>query len=400
MVYSLMPIADEEELKKLLANGGITAISIDTSIFDQKQLNLNSAAMQATARLKPLSFDYMLSSTVAKEVENHLENAAQVALQKAKKEVGKALFAFDTEKPTRNEILDQITGGKSASEIAKERWDKYLAESGCKVIDDHSLVDTSTLFDAYFSGEPPFGTGRKKDEFPDALALNALECAAVERGAGILVVSKDGDWRAYCEKSENLYIVPEIEKALALIRNAPPVLKMAVHTWLVEEGDGSDDVFSNLALRVENLEFSASAYPSFGEAEVFTWAGELQSIDWPPEDEINVIDFEDREEDQAARLVLSMPLGLVVRVMVELDFSVWDGIDKESVSMGGRCIEVDEGMRVRATITVDIYGIGTDDQEIIYLDSEIDDPKHEIELGEVDVFEPEDAWLDDDQPEE
>ena len=57
-------------------------------------------------------------------------------------------------------------------------------------------------------------------------------------------------------------------------------------------------------------------------------------------------------------------------------------------------------MRVRATITVDIYGIGTDDQEIIYLDSEIDDPKHEIELGEVDVFEPEDAWLDDDQPEE
>jgi hypothetical protein len=395
-----MPIVDEEALKQLLADGGITAISIDTSIFDQKQLNLNSASMQATARLKPLSFDYILSSTVAKEVENHLENAAQVALQKAKKEVGKALFAFDTEKPTRDEILDQITGGKSASDIAKERWNRYLAESGCKVIDDHSLVDTSTLFDAYFAGEPPFGTGRKKDEFPDALALNALERAAVERGTGILVVSKDGDWRAYCEKSENLYIVPEIEKALALIRNAPPVLKKAVHTWLVEERDGSEDVFPNIALRVENLEFSASAYPTFGEAEVFTWAGALQSIAWPREDEIDVIDFEDREEGQVARLVLSMPLELVVRVMVELDFSVWDGIDKESVSMGGRCIEVDERITVRATITVDVYGIGTDDQEIIYMDSEIDDPNHEIELGEVDVFEPEDVWHDDDQPEE
>lgn len=395
-----MPIVDEEQLKQLLAEGRVAAISVDTSIFDQKQLNLNSAAMQATARLKPLSFDYILSSTVAKEVERHLESAAQVALQKAKKEVGKALFAFDTEKPTRDEILGQITGGKSASDIAKERLAKYLAESGCKVIDDHSLVDTSTLFDAYFAGKPPFGTGRKKDEFPDALALNALERAAVERGTGILVVSKDGDWRAYCEKSENLYIVPEIERALALIRNAPPVLKVAVYNWLVEKGDGSEYVFPNIALRIGNLEFSASAYPTFGEAEVSTWAGELQSIDWPREDEIDVIDFEHRKEEQAVRLVLSMPLDLVVRVMVELDFSVWDGIDKESVSMGGRCIEVDEGMTVRATITVDLYSIGTDDQEIIYVDSEIDDPNHEIELGEVDVFQPEDTCQGDDQHEE
>lgn len=395
-----MPIVDEEQLKQLLAEGRVAAISVDTSIFDQKQLNLNSAAMQATARLKPLSFDYILSSTVAKEVERHLESAAQVALQKAKKEVGKALFAFDTEKPTRDEILGQITGGKSASDIAKERLAKYLAESGCKVIDDHSLVDTSTLFDAYFAGQPPFGTGRKKDEFPDALALNALERAAVERGTGILVVSKDGDWRAYCEKSENLYIVPEIERALALIRNAPPVLKVAVYNWLVEKGDGSEYVFPNIALRIGNLEFSASAYPTFGEAEVSTWAGELQSIDWPREDEIDVIDFEHRKEEQAVRLVLSMPLDLVVRVMVELDFSVWDGIDKESVSMGGRCIEVDEGMTVRATITVDLYSIGTDDQEIIYVDSEIDDPNHEIELGEVDVFQPEDTCQGDDQHEE
>ncbi|WP_416881273.1 PIN domain-containing protein [Marivita sp.] len=396
-----MPIVTDDELKRLLANGKITAISVDTSIFDEKQLNLNSAVMQATARLKPLSFNYILSSIVAKEVENHLENAAQESLRNAKKAVGKALFAFDTEKPSKDEVLEQITGGKSARDIAKERWAKYLAESGCEVIDDHSLVKTSTLFDAYFAGEPPFGTGRKKDEFPDALALNALECAAVERGNGILVVSKDGDWQDYCEKSENLYIVREIERALALIRNAPPVLKMAVHTWLVEESNGAEDVFPNIALRVENLEFSASAYPTFGDAEVSVWAGELQSIDWPREDEIRVIDFEDiEEEEQAARLVLSMPLNLVVRVMVELDFSVWDGIDKESVSMGGRCIEVDEGITVRATITVDIYGIGTDDQEIIYLDSEIDDPNYEIELGEVDVFEPEDAWNDGDQPKE
>lgn len=395
-----MPKVDEAELTQLLADGRITAISVDTSIFDQKQLNLNSAAMQAMARLKPMSFDYVLSSTVAKEVENHIENAAQKALQKAKKEIGKALFAFDTENPIRDEILEQITGGKSTNDIANERWNKYLADTGCVVIDDHSLVETSTLFDAYFAGEPPFGTGRKKDEFPDALALNALERTAVERGARILVVSKDGDWRAYCEKSDNLYIVPELEKALALIRNAPPVLKMAVHTWLVEEGDGSEDVFADIADRVRNLEFAASAHPTFGEVEVSTWAGELQSVAWPREDEIDVIDFEDLEEGQAVRLVLSTPLDLVVRVMVELDFAVWDGIDKEHLSMGGRSIEVDEDITVRATLTVDIYSVGTDEQEIVYRVGEVDDPNHEIELGEVDVFEPEDTCEGEEYPED
>lgn len=388
-----MPILDEGTLKKLLADGSINSISVDTSIFDQKRLNLNSAAMQAMARLNPLPFDYVLSCTVAKEVENHLQRAAQEALLEAKKGVGRVLFSFETLEPTRDEILDQITGGKSAEDTANDRWTRYLADTGCQLIDDHSLVDTSTLFDAYFAGEPPFGTGRKKDEFPDALALHALERTAVDRGAGMLIVSKDGDWRAFCEKSANLYIVPEIERALALIRNAPPVLKKAVHTWLVEKSGGSEDVLPNIALRIENLEFSASAHPTFGEAQVSAWGGELQSIGWPHEKELDVIDFNDLEE-KAVRIVLSMPLELVIRVIVELDFSVWDGIDKESVSMGGRSIEVDEEVTVRGTLTADIYHLGTEDQEIVFADIEIDDPNHEIELGDVDVFEPDKDWED------
>lgn len=178
-----MPLVDEKTLKALLADGSINAISVDTNIFDQKRLNLNSAAMQAIARLKPLSFDYILSSTVAEEVKNHLQRATQEALQKTKKCVGKAIFYFETEQPTRDEILDQITGGKSAENAANERWARYVTDTGCQIINDYSLVDTSILFAGYFAGEPPFGTGEKKNEFPDAAALHALERTAIERGA-------------------------------------------------------------------------------------------------------------------------------------------------------------------------------------------------------------------------
>ena len=42
-----MPIVDDEQLKAYLAAGRVTAIAVDTNIFDQERLQLNSASMQA-----------------------------------------------------------------------------------------------------------------------------------------------------------------------------------------------------------------------------------------------------------------------------------------------------------------------------------------------------------------
>ena len=166
---------DDEQIKTLLVDSRISAISVDTSIFDQKRLQLNSATMQALAGLKDRPFNFVLSGTVAKEVLAHLEKAAVEALQSAKKAIGNALFAFETDKPERQELLSQISGGRTAAEAATQRWHKYIKETGCEVLTDTALVDIATIYDGYFAGEPPFGSGRKKAEFPDALALNALE---------------------------------------------------------------------------------------------------------------------------------------------------------------------------------------------------------------------------------
>ena len=262
-----MPVVNDEQIKARLADGRISAISIDTSIFDQKGLQLNSATMQALAGLKDRPFDYVLSGTVAKEVLAHLEKAAVEALQSARKAIGYALFSFETKEPEREALLAQISGGRTAAEAATQHWDKYIADTGCEVLTDTALVDIATIYDGYFAGEPPFGSGRKKDEFPDALALNALERIATDRGTGILVVSKDGDWKAYCEKSQRLYLVPEIERALALITNAPLGLRKAVFGWLSEGGDSLVDFRQDVSHNVERLEFTANAHPTHGEGD-------------------------------------------------------------------------------------------------------------------------------------
>lgn len=384
-----MPIVDDEQIKALLAEEKITAITVDTSIFDQKRLQLNSATMQALASLKHRPFNFVLSDTVAKEVLTHLEKAVSEALQSAKKSIGQALFAFETEKPTRDELLQQISGGLTATETAKQRWDKYIDDTGCEVLTDTSIVNTSTIYDGYFAGEPPFGTGKKKDEFPDALALHALERTAIERGIGILVVSNDGDWRAFCERSKRLFLVPEIERALSLVTNAPLGLRKAIYTWFTNERDGSDDFRQDVIQNTERLEFGVNAYSTHGEVDISIWDGELINLDWPDEEEIDIIELDGPDNNGVVHVITSLPLELVVKVPVELNFSIWDSVDKESLEMGGRIVDVDVEVYVRATVTINAHGLGTDDEELVFVESELDDSFHEIELGEVDMFETE-----------
>ncbi|MCK0137833.1 PIN domain-containing protein [Aliiroseovarius sp. F47248L] len=387
-----MPILSDDQLAALLAESRITAISVDTSIFDQKRLQLNSASMQALAGLKDRPFDFLLSGTVAKEVLTHLEKAAAEALQSAKKSIGKALFAFETNQPEREALLAQISGGRTPLEASNQRWDKYIKDTGCEVLNDTDLVSIATIFDGYFSGEPPFGSGGKKAEFPDALALNALERVAVERNIGILVISKDGDWKEFCEKSSRLYLVPEIERALSLITNAPLGLRTTISTWLQEGEDSLVELQSDISAEVERLEFTANAHPTHGEVELYTWAGELKSLEWPGEDEIDFIELPETGDKEILRVVVSLPLSLVVKVPVELSFSIWDSVDKESLGMGGRMIEVDEELEVRTTVTLDVHCFGTEDEEVVFVESELDSLYHEIELGEVDVYDLQDLF--------
>lgn len=383
-----MPIIDDQQLKAHLTAGRIAAISVDTNIFDQKRLQLNSASMQALARLKERPFRFILSGTVAKEVVTHLTKAAADALQTARKSIGQALFAFETIAPAREDILEQISGSRSPSDAANQRWDKFVNATGCEVLDDATLVSTATIYDSYFAGEPPFGTGRKKDEFPDALALHALERTAAQEGIWILVVSSDGDWRAYCEQSVRLFLVPQIERALALVTDAPIGLRAAIHAWL--EGTGNDQAKQLVAADVEHLEFTANAHPTHGEVELYAMAGKLKEVTWPDETEIDIIDVEEIDDGEGLQVVASLPLGLLVNVPVELSFSFRDSADRESISMGGREIEVEEEMFVRASLTLLVHHLATEDEAIDIVDSEIEGRYHEVDLGEVDMFEPED----------
>lgn len=392
-----MPIAPEKELLDLLRNQTISALTIDTNIFDEKGLQLSAAPLATVAILNNRPFDFLLSGTVANEIVGHLEKRAEDALRTVRKAIGEALYAFETVQPTRDQLLDQITGAQTARGAAQARFSQYVQNTGCEILPDEDLVTTKALFDGYFRGQAPFGTGKKKDEFPDALALHALEATASMRQKYFLVVSKDGDWRKFCAQSQRLYFLSELETALALLNDPPLVVRQSVLGWLAADSDGRAEIRNELEGMITNLDVDVNGYPTSGEMEAIPYGAELRNVEWADDADVDIIETSDPDEQGIVTAVLSMPLQIDLRVHVELTFSVWDSVDRESVSMGGRTVEVDETYDTRATVTVRMHDLGTENQEIEFASCEIDLNDIHLELGDVDVFEPEDYYDDTDE---
>jgi len=175
-------------------------------------------------------------------------------------------------------------------------------------------------------------------------------------------------------------------------------LRTAIFDWIANDADDVENFKAEISHSAERIDFTVNAHPTHGEVEISTWDGEFQNLVWPDEEEIDIIELLEPTENGALRVVASLPLILTVKVPIELDFSIYDSVDREALGMGGRMIEVEEDISVRTAATLDVHGLGSDDEEIEFVGSELGNVFHEIELGEVDMFEPEDYWDGEEEP--
>ncbi len=67
----------------------------------------------------------------------------------------------------------------------------------------------------YFNKEKPFGTGKKKYEFPDAIVLSAIEYWCLENQSQIYIVGNDKDMKEYV--SDSLFPIPKLRTVLDML---------------------------------------------------------------------------------------------------------------------------------------------------------------------------------------
>ena len=81
---------------------------------------------------------------------------------------------------------------------------------------DPHLVSSADLLDLYFSNSSPFGKGKKKAEFPDAISLLSLQSWLNANDLTSYVISRDKDFIGFVEKDSSMLLVEDVASFVSL----------------------------------------------------------------------------------------------------------------------------------------------------------------------------------------
>ncbi|MCO7199364.1 PIN domain-containing protein [Pseudoalteromonas sp. OANN1] len=248
--------------------------------------------------------------------------------------------------------LLSIEGGES--EIAEERLKKFYEFIGAEKIDSGEYADLSLLMEMYFSTEAPFETGKdKKHEFPDAIALLALEGWAEENDIDIIAVSQDKGWKNYSENSDRITLVSSLAEALEKFQPHNKVASIIAHIREDSLLEGDNHVLQEIEQAIIN---------SIDGFDVWVEASSYMHFEWDDTSASYISHELDKDQKGLVKVrvisindeAIVLKVGALVEVEVEasFDFSVRDSIDKDYVGMGGNVCSTTESYHTDILLTL------------------------------------------------
>jgi hypothetical protein len=183
-------------------------VYIDASAYRSLQFDWNGRALSGLADLARRGLIRLLITAVTKrEVKalvREVWSEANRSLHKSEATLRQLGFGDAMEKLASEE--DCVTRMFSGF----EQWLRRSNAYDCKF-----NPDLSAIIDDYFNGNAPFGTGKKKSEFPDAIVISILRAWCTTSKQSTYVVSHDGDLKACCTPGGPLIYAASVAEVLS-----------------------------------------------------------------------------------------------------------------------------------------------------------------------------------------
>ncbi|MDO3722243.1 PIN domain-containing protein [Marinobacter sp. chi1] len=312
------------------------AITIDTSIFDEKGLALESGILKTLEQFKGRPLHLVLSEMVVREVHGHLKKKAGDAREqvlKALRDSKKHLSASEGEVELAKEALvPDVEDG----EVAKRRLAAFVASTGAEIIPAVGQVDLDQIIKRYFESAPPFAaTGNKKNEFPDAIALLSLESWGKKNGCKILAVAKDNDWKRFADDSEYIEVIEDLAEAISKFQPPSDAIQFCSRISTTLPQGRPEELYDLLSGYLEGAVENLVLYPE----------ATSQFYYDPEYVDVSLVDF-DFVLDKAGNallqpvqgrgelLVVEAKINVIAEAAASLSLSVRDSIDKDYVIIG------------------------------------------------------------------
>jgi hypothetical protein len=372
------------------------AFTIDTNLAIEGGLNLEGGLLGQLTQFKDGQIDLILSEIVVREIRKHLFLQVKkvrdtlVSLSVRAQEVQLA------EGEAAAELKAKIEALGDPREIAGARLKKYLEATGATTI-PVKLASMDALIRGYFSSSPPFdAAGAKKSEFPDAIALLAIETWATKSGKRVLAVSKDKGWADFAANCEVIDVEPDFAKALQIVQEHADEAsaRMAAILETVEAG-GLPEIAAAIA---EGLRQSLPDWPIHGEGSGSFYL-ELDNAGLEFESYTLIKDGDGYDitivRMGSNQVVARIGAEINATAHAEFSLSVWDSVDKEYIGMGSQSAETNiefDGaflLTLGGDLAGDPSALDVEEVEVVEADDEVDFGEIEFDPGDEDY----EDWL-------
>ena len=355
------------------------AILVDTSIFDGNGLRLESGLLGKLKQFAESEVEFLMPDVIKNEIQSHLErkiHVARNALEKSINDAGDHLF-FDGS--ILNDAKNLIVESEEIEGLAKSRFDNFLNNTSALEIQCDDYVSINNVLDFYFQNKAPFSeSGKKKNEFPDAIVLLAIDKWANCEDKSVLAVAKDKDWKAFCEASDNIDYIEDFSEGLSKFNSAtaPYALLENLKSALDAERAG------RFIGRVENsLKSVLNGITPDQEADSHLYWEAQGARCWFKSFELydNEFTIIDSGENW---IVMEVWANITVEAEGEFSLSVYDSIDRDNVPMGRVTATVEQKFESQVLISLSGDLIG-DINELNVDDVEVVDPISSVNFGTI-----------------
>lgn len=216
-------------------------VVLDTQVFLNLQLNFKHPQFKQLIDLRK-HHDFLI--VIPKLVE--------LEVKKKLKENVTDLFNNISKNTITSEYLgiNSVPNLGDAIERANLAFEQFIFDFGVEVI-DHTDVQCEKLVNLYIHQRPPFSSG-KKSEFPDAIALLAIDETPAQHKD---IISGDNDWASYYSNNERATTYKSLSRYIDK--------KLQESSDLIEELKGKLLSPINRPFLIEKLKEGISAEPAF-----------------------------------------------------------------------------------------------------------------------------------------
>ncbi len=366
----------------LLEDKSVGFFSIDTDVIQSHAYKFSAGALRALPLQRPAWLTIQQTEIIEREVHAH----RMEPVSKVTKELNVAIAKLQRLSGLNfNPVSEQIKAFDSesvASHNFSREFKAFVESLGGGVLPIAGPDLARQMFDRYFQEAAPF-EARKKSEFPDAAALLTLENHAKAIQKQGILISRDSGWADFAKHSDWLCCVKSLDEFAALFKSNTSLATGVTAKVSAELANTTSSLSTLVQAAVEY--HVAGAYWNADDA----WTGFCHRV----EAEVDYAHYLGHSldltgigtwlvEHDPSICIIEVRATVQVSVDVNVEFFMYDTIDREEINFGSQVISRDHEMDVDVFITLrgDLEHATVD---LLAPSIELAGGEYDLEVGEV-----------------